>query len=298
MLDFTIAAGKAPERVRDALSACTSFDEIAQRGILFHGTCETIEGPLRGGSYDQVFWTATAPSIAQSYIPSSGIKSLYGRKSAHEVDLAIRPAGAPDHANFVTQWALERSGCTMDDLDIEWDLNRAKSWLIPDGWPSYRDFEAHLETLGYALDEEVLWLKTSCAGRREEVLPADHRMSGQLIVILPDPDLEISVPHWNPEDLEFTNHNRLSSFDSMTQAGQHALRMSDKLQSEEMGNVGHESIGLLPEGLARISWMAIPARRHDGPTLDAFLDPMTEEFDLFMRTLSPNWDPAPLRKCA
>lgn len=42
---------------------------------LFHGTGEEIEGGLGTGGYDSILWTSKSSSIAQSYIPVSGITS-------------------------------------------------------------------------------------------------------------------------------------------------------------------------------------------------------------------------------
>ena len=65
--------------------------------------------------------------------------------------------------------------------------------------------------------------------------------------------------------------------------------MSDELQSDFLGNVGHESIGVLPEGLKKLSWLAIPALRHDGKDFSVFQADETPEFVAFMQSLNPRY---------
>lgn len=47
-------------------------DKIINAGtVFFHGTCESIQGELSCGTYDQVLWTTRNPTIAKTYITYS-----------------------------------------------------------------------------------------------------------------------------------------------------------------------------------------------------------------------------------
>ncbi|MCW3784307.1 hypothetical protein [Defluviimonas salinarum] len=283
---LSIAEGRNPERVRQALSSCRSFADLSRLGVLFHGTCEAIEGEIRGGAYDGVFWTARTPSVAQAYIPRAGVRTTISATDGYRRDDAIRPSRGE---NPVTLWALERAGVTLDDLDVSWDGLRAWSWRIPPGWPTLGDLDDHIRALGYEPDATGMFdvsLRYRDGGSR--IMPADWRLPGQLLILLPE-GLEIRHPEWSEEALGYSAHNRVGDFCRFADEGYAAFRMSDLLQSEANGNVGHEAIGLLPAGIGRVSWLAIPAFRNDGEDLSVFRRPETPELVAFMRSINPEY---------
>lgn len=284
-----LSDGQNPGRVLDALRSCESFADIKALGILFHGTCERIEGPLRGGGYDEVFWAADRPSVAQSYIPRAGSSTWISEPESYNRNHSIQPH---KHIGFVMSWALERAGVTLDDLDISWNGQQAAAWSVPDGWPTEGDLDDMIRGLGYkASDWGMYTILTSYAEGREVWMPADWNIPGQLIIALPDGDFDLRDPRWSEDALGYTSHNRVADFKSFAEADLHAFYMEDQLQSDFLGNVGHQSVGILPEGLKRLSWLAIPAIRHDGEDLDVFRNPETPEFIKFMRALSPDYKP-------
>jgi hypothetical protein len=90
---LAIAAGRNRTVVLKALARCNSFDDVRALGALFHGTCEELDGnTLQGGGYDNVFWTAETPSVAQAYIPSAGIISYIYKTSSHRQQDYLSPA--------------------------------------------------------------------------------------------------------------------------------------------------------------------------------------------------------------
>lgn len=276
--------GRNAQAVLDALAGCESFEDVRAAGILFHGTCEAIEGDLRGGPYDGVFWTAPSPSVAQSYIPRSGITGIMPDPDDYDRDERIRP---DKRDSWVMRWAFEKSGATREDLAVEWDGWRAYSWTIPEGWPTMGDLADHMRELGYAPDHHGNFTYFTCYEGEEEVLkPADWFLPGHLLIVLPE-DLEIREPEWSEDALGYANHNRVGDFTSFAMKGHDAFRMSDQLQSDHLGNVGHQAIGILSSGRRKLSWLAIPAVRHDGEDLEAWRRPETEEFAEFMRRLNP-----------
>lgn len=285
-MTLEIAAGRDPDRVREALAACGSFDDVRRAGILFHGTCEAITGQPKGGAYDQVFWTAPTPAVAQAYIPRSGVRTWIRQpRDEHERAEHIRPSRYSSHA---MQWALARTGVSLDDLDIVWDGQRAWSWTIPPGWPTHGDYDDFIRGLGYEASSSGLYDVSERYGEAGAItiMPAAWRMPGQLIVVLAK-DLDLRDAAWSEDAQGYANHNRLADFQAFGARGLDGFRMGDMLQSEHHGNVGHEAIGILPAGLAKISWMAIPAVRNDGEDPAIFSRPETPEFRALMSGLNP-----------
>ena len=282
-----IPEGVGADAVRQALSECASFEDVRARGFLFHGTCENIEGPIRGGAYDGVFWTAPKPSLAQAYIPRSGITSFVHRPADHERADRIEPSKWRSHA---LQWALEKAGVTIEDLDVTWNGQRAWSWTIPNGWPTLGEYDDFIQGLEYRVSprfpDTYEVSQVSNADGRLEIMPADWRLPGHLLILLPD-GLDIREPDWSEDGLGYTSHNRVGDFSTFALRGMHAFRMGDQLQSDHLGNVGHEAIGILPAGLERVSWLAIPAVRHDGEDHAVFRQPETPDFIAFMREINP-----------
>lgn len=279
--------GMNQDRVIDALSGCKSFDDVRSLGILFHGTCEEIDGPLRGGSYDGVFWAAETPSVAQGYIPRSGSRTWVSRPRSYEVDDKIRPG-----KDLATRWALSVTGATLEDMDISWENHRAVSWRTPRGWPTMGDFDAHVRSLGYEAEAGGNYeVSQRLVNGAFEIAPADWRLPGRLLIILAE-DLEIRAPEWSEEARGYSNHNRVGDFARFAREGVEAFGMSDQLQSDYLGNVGHRAIGILPAGLRKLSWVSVPAVRHDGEDLSTFSEPETEAFLGLMSEIAPVYRPS------
>jgi hypothetical protein len=283
-----IAAGHEPDAVKAVLAGCNSFADVKALRILFHGTVEAIEGQLRGGGYDGVFWAAHTPSIAQAYIPRSGIKTWAHKSYDDERDYRLTPC---HHDSPSMLWALEKAGATREDMDITWNGLRPASWTIPKGWPTDGDWDDHLESLGYEADDRGVYdlsIRYNADGK-EEIMPADWKKPGQLIIALPDSAFSITDPEWSEDAMGYEPHNRVVDFADFAEAGLKSFRMTDQLQSDFHGNVYHEAVGILPAAIPGLKWMAIPCTRHDGEALDFFAASETPEFSAFMKSINPKY---------
>jgi hypothetical protein len=273
--------------ILDRLNACQSFDEVAEAGFLFHGTCEAIDVPLRPGAYDGVFWTARSPAVAQAYIPRAGLISMMARPLCHMLDEPVRPRGPED---LTTRWALARAGASWADLEVEEDRGRVTSWRVLPGWPRGRDLVDHLKgDLGYEASPQGIWEVSVGQGPQgQEWKPADWRLPGKLLLLYA-PHLQIHQADWGESEIGDANHSRVGAFTRFADQGWDSFSMQDLLQSEYHGNVGHEAIGILPKALSTIPWIGIPALRHDGPDAGAYRLGETEDFTRFMREVSPGY---------
>jgi hypothetical protein len=285
--DIILAEGRDAERVRKHIASCNSFEEVRALGVLFHGSCEDIDGNLHGGGYDGVFWTADRPSVAQAYIPKSGSTTWLHEPREDEREDYLKPS---KHIGFVMRWALDRAGVTMEDLDVTWNGLQAWSWTIPSNWPTEGDFDDMIRGLGYRPDFRGCYtVSTRYTDEGETIMPAEWTLPGQLVIALPQEDFTFKAAMWSEDGLGYASHNRVADFDSFSQRGQHGFSMEDCLQSEFHGNVGHEAFGILPEGIKRLSWLSIPAVRHDGPDMDVFAKPETPAFVAYMKELNPSY---------
>lgn len=279
--------GRNTQDVRDALSTCMSFEDVSALGILFHGTCEEIDGDPKGGGYDNVFWTARTPSVAQGYIPKSGITTWLHAPDDDDRKRAIEPTQSD---GFVMRWALEKSGATRDDLEIVWNGWHPWSFTVVDRWPNEGDFDDWIKSHGYVADGNGVYkVSMMYIDSRETLMPADWTLPGHLLIVLPDKSFNEVEPAWSDDAMGYESHNRVADFAGFSSAGIDAFAMEDSLQSDHLGNVGHEAVGILASGLPKISWLAIPAVRHDGITHDAFRISETAAFVDFMKEINPEY---------
>lgn len=285
---MTSEHGRNRGAVLKRLAACADFEEVRAAGFLFHGTCERLEGDLRGGGYDGIFWTAAAPSVAQAYIPAAGLVTWIRAPRVWERGDPLPPTLED---GFQMRWACGRAGVSRADLEITWDGRRPTSWRVLPGWPSRGDFADYLQELGYApSDADLYEIKLGRDAGGERIMAAGERIPGQLL-ILHVGDLEIVEAPWSESEQGLANHNRIEDFARFSEQGISAFRMQDLLQSNHLGNVGHEAIGLTPAGLSRVSWIAIPALRNDGERLETWERPETPEFLDLMQMLNPAYRP-------
>lgn len=282
-----ISEGVNAESVRNALSRCSNFEDVRALGVLFHGTTSEIKGSLQGGAYDDVFWAADKPTVAQAYIPKSGVTTFYHKSYEDERDEHLTPCL---HDSPSMNWALARVGLQREDMDITWNGLRPACWVIPEGWPTCGEWDDYLEAKGYEADDRGVYdVSVSYETGVEEIMPAKWMKPGQLIIIVPDDGFSVADPDWSEDALEYNPHNRIVDFAQFSKAGIQAIRMEDELQSDHFGNVGHEAIGILREGLKKLSWIAIPCVRNDGPDFSAFTSHETPEFLAFMKEINPSY---------
>ena len=266
--------------VSQILASVRDWEELQEAGIVFHGTCEPFDGPPRPGHYDGVLWSARTPSIAQAYIPSSGLKVHHHVAPPFRREDPISPTAGRD--DTALKWALRRCGKTYDDLDVQLRDGRVSSWKVVPGMPTIGDFDDWLlGEMGY--EGRSFNLKLDAG----DIRPAAWRMEGRLFVCHLAEAQEANFPAW--EQTGVRSHNRTQDFARLDREGVPAFLMPDQLQSEHWGNVGHLSVGILPNAVGRLSWIEIPALRNDGPEMSVFSDPETPEFLSFMAEINPNF---------
>jgi hypothetical protein len=245
-------------------------DEAAIEGLMFHGTIETFSSPLVGGAYDGILWTAHAPAIAQTYVPAAGVEALVSIQ-AHRLDERVRPrltpSGQPDgHYQLAIELGFPPAFDVVADA-----FGLARSWGIPDGFPTNAELLARLsERLGYPWDGESdfsAWIKQKLVDGRYVHVPADHRESGRLFVIAPIEPLRIldHAAARGEGDLLDPEFRHFDVFEKAAEEGFDAVRINDFGQSKRFGNFGHHSIGLLPAGLAKTVSVALPCHSFDWP---------------------------------
>lgn len=238
------------EELEDRLSHGIAAQDLS--GLLFHGTGETLEGDLRPGGYDGLFWTADCPAVAQSYIPKTGGSTLYAPPMSYEMELRVRPAPG----SFLLMAARQMSG--LEPLDVELDQTGwLKSWRLPEDWPTVGEVVEWLGGMGYEPG------KTHWALVEKDVIrPAEYRMPGTLIV-LPSEGLRFKDLRRGEEgdgmELEYHNH---AGFALARDEGYDGVIINDFAQADE-GNVGHASWGLFDHALARTPRLLLPCVRSD-----------------------------------
>lgn len=287
MTEISLPKGRDAKILRQILAGCENFEQVAQLGMLFHGTCAEIEGELHGGRTDGVFWTADRPSVAQAYIPRGGSKSLYEAPDEFMAQREIQPIKYGTH---MMAWAQERAGVRIEDMDIIW--NGMEAWEVkeyPENWPTYGDYHDLVLSLGYEEDRRGYFnLRIRHEENGQVMLPADYLTPGHLIIALPNGFSAIE-PKWTDDAMGHSAPNRVGDFAKLSQEQLPAIWIEDELQSDFLGNVPHGATGILPAGLDRLTWLAIPAKRHDGPEWETFSEPETPEFVDFMKGLNPNY---------
>lgn len=250
-------SGTANEIVKRLRTAADSGRQI--EGLLFHGTCERIEGPLRPGG-DGLLWMSDSPAIAQQYIPAAGLEIMCSRPSPYEMDNRVRP----DRESVLYRIACGLAGRTVEDVEFD-QYGRLLSWGIPDGWPTYRQVTDHVETvLGYApADSGCYWLRAAVEDGAERVMPADWTMPGTLFVALADGLRLKDIRQGEESDLTLYEHNNLCGFRQAAEEGYDGVVINDFAQTTKYGNLGHRSFGLNERGLSKAEWTSLPAVRFD-----------------------------------
>ena len=232
---------------------------------LFHGTLEKFWGTPRPGGYDGVCWTADSSAVAQSYIPKSG-GTLY---------LGIGHLRLPSQDTTV-QALQRRIGIIYDYTQVTWGKDgRAQSWLAPRGgrWhtfsdggqgytaPSEEEVLRRLKRTGWIGKDATVHSGLEVRTSLGRILRPDEVETGRLYFGVAREPLNIL----DAVEGEEYQANDLTLFRLARKAGYDGVQISDQLQSEIWGNVGHIAIGLFPLGLAKMRWRALPAKNYDEP---------------------------------
>jgi hypothetical protein len=243
-----------PIWLADRLAAAATPRD-ATRGLLFHGTVEPFETPLRATGWERLLWFAEAPEIAQSYCPESGSEVLKSFAS-HALDDRFVPHGDFDARVFAAM------GFDVAAMKAERDLSgRMTSYRVLPGHPSNRDARAFLEGLGYRFDGESAWIKVRLLqGGGDELMPASWMTPGRLFVAERPAGLRLY-------DLATTEEGGLSGrqwmrtdlFQSLAESGEwDGLVIDDVHRTRRLGHFGHRSIGLFQATIDRLRLHATP----------------------------------------
>lgn len=240
-------------------------------GLLFHGTGESFDTPLRPGGYDGVLWTSTSPAIAQTYIPRAGLTAIVSPPAAWMLDGRIEPEEHSFWYGLARQKGFQAS-------EVERDARgNLRSWRLPEGFPTYRTALGWLADLGYPVQDGS---PIEVSMRGEEAMPADWGLSGSLYVTAMD-GLRFLDASTGESDLTAPRHNDLALFRSAEEQGYDGIVIDDFMQDDGYGNVGHRSWGLFASAAARLQWVRMPAvRRPWRPGIDD-----TEDYAAFREGL-------------
>lgn len=234
---------------------------------LFHGTGELLNGPLRPGAYDAVFWTAESSAVAQTYIPTSGFK-IFSGVSSYQMGKGVRPSkNDPFYsvAKIIGPAAKE----------IQWDVfGQANSWIQPKGYATYQDVANYLQKeFGYVnMDEsggcafELLADRWNSDVQELEILPSNFKRMGSLIIIDGFSEMKFLDISTGDSDLNDLQYNKHKIFNQARDQGFDGVVIDDFCQTLLWGNVGHRSVGFFDHAISKLITKVIPASNFEwGP---------------------------------
>lgn len=244
---------KAVLRANPVPNATGDVVTLPAGALLFHGSIEPIEGPLRVGP-DGVLWFADVPAIAQLYIPCSGI-TLHA-----PVDSFRLPSKDPS-----VQLVQRFLGIDYDLSQVKWDRSgwRPDSYPSPAGWdriPRPGDIVERLRERGIPVDGDGFFARVELKLDDDRVMAADECTEGTLFVARPTRDMRIYVMSHGEGDLMSPQHREYERFVDLEQQGYDGLLIDDFAQSEEWGNLGHMSLGLFRRAVADLDVTSVPAQ--------------------------------------
>jgi len=230
--------------------------------VLFHGTCEDFPAEeIRGGGYDQVIWTADSSTIAQSYIPLSGISGITGPEEIS------RPSKDPIIQQLQKQICIE-----YDYSDIKWDYkNMAIRFKLPQGWDDLPTYEEVTQLMLNAGWEKSVYGTFRLRYTYEDgpdgksiprLFAPGEKLIGRLFIFTALEPLKIYDNTRGGEtesDLLNLEYHKIDLFRDAEEAEYDGIKINDFAQSKYWGNLGHTSIGLFEQAREKLSWVAIPA---------------------------------------
>jgi len=242
--------------------------EAAVDGFLYHGTIEDFGGALRPSPYDGCLWLAEAPTIAQTYIPTSlGAMSL--SVEAHELERPVRPefSGLPARPSGLYAFALQMGFPPASEISCDF-LGLAQSFASPAGYPRYAAIVEKLTAMGYPPDTGggfTAWVKYERGEDGVEVVqPASYQREGRLFIVDCVAELRLAdLADERERGHMESDSQRLDAFRRLEARGFDGVVIDEFRQTERHGDVGHRSIGLFAGALGKIRYAAIPARHFD-----------------------------------
>lgn len=260
-----------------SLAPDADYADFRASGLLFHGTAEPIQGDLRPGDYDRVFWTAETPSVAQAYIPTAGISTLLAKPSGYRLTERIIP-NQSDH------WAdiMHQMGFWPREVDYD-ACGRATGWTIDPGHPTYGDAMEFLGALGYDFSDGSSWAPIDFSTGRNRFMRADWRKQGSVYVTLRDGLAVRDLRDGLASDLVDPAHVKTDLFAKLEDTGHQAIVIDDYAQvGTDHENVGHVSIGIFAGALKSRSFLKFPAVHCD---FRGHKSGSTPEFRAFQQSL-------------
>jgi hypothetical protein len=220
----------------------------ATKGLLFHGTVEPFETPLRATGWERLLWFAEGPEIAQSYCPESGSECMVSFLR-FALDERFVPHGDMDARIFGLM------GFDIAEMDAERDeYGRMCSYRLLKDHPTNRQAKEFIEGLGYVFEGESCWIKM-----RLKDEGGDEIMPGRLHILQRPSDLRLHDLQSSADGgLTGRQWMRTDLFEKLADSGDwDGIIIDDIHQSKKMGHFGHRSIGLFQPTIDRLSHHAI-----------------------------------------
>ena len=242
-----------PIWLNDHLRSHASTRE-ATKGLLFHGTVEPFDTPLRATGWERLLWFAEGPEIAQSYCPESGSECLVSFLR-FALDERFVPHGDMDARIFGLM------GFNIAEMDAERDeYGRMCSYRLLENHPTNRQAKEFIESLGYVFESESCWIKMRLKDEGgDEIMPADWKISGRLHILQRPGDLRLYDLQSSADGgLTGRQWMRTDLFEKLADSGSwDGIIIDDIHQSKKMGHFGHRSIGLFQSTIDRLNHHAI-----------------------------------------
>lgn len=238
--------------IMERVALAATLSDPRSSGLLFHGTAEPFDGPLKVVGMDDVLWFADNPLFAQAYIPESGLSAYVSKPSDWRMNERVRP----DKHSFWTEFAVNTMRRSLPDVEYD-DFGSAKSWSIPRDWPTYAECVAALRALGYAFMEDCEEVKYA-NGVNGPIARSDWLQPGRVFVTAAD-GLKLLDRSRGESDLTEKAHLDFSLFRQAEQSGFDGIVIDDFAQSADCGNVGHRAVGLFAHVVQRLEFVCYSA---------------------------------------
>lgn len=242
---------------------------------LFHGTVEPLEGPIRPGGYDGVFWTADNSAVAQTYIPCAG-STVTCSVTSYEMDYAVSPPRRQGSDSDPFRVLARRIGPVAHDPRYD-EHGRLQSWKVPDGAVTYRQVCEYIEReLGYGNRDDLCVGGDRCytlltdgwddVSREDRIVAADFRKKGTLLIVEGHEQMRLLDISRGEGDLTDPQYHRLKIFEQAAADGYDGIAIDDFCQTKSRGNVGHRSWGFFAHAIPKLRIETIEACNFDwGP---------------------------------
>lgn len=240
--------------------------------VLYHGTGEEYDfmNP-KTGLYDDVFWTTESRAIASTYIPVAGGTLLCSTRHL------TQPSKDPSVINIQKALGIDYDTSTFEEKGTD-----ITSYMLP---PVFEQDERYWNNQDLKCEyvnqkmKEVFGYEPEDGGSAfgpchnrwrikqdlDEPKPSNYRLQGKMLKVTLKRDFKI----WDKTaggkiegDLMEKDYHKLDLFQQMEKMGFDGIKINDFAQSNDMGNVGHTSVGLFKNSLSDVS-IEIEAAQHE-----------------------------------